>query len=418
MALPVNSRGVDGFVKFNKFGKLIGAQGETTPLATPASSSPTGAAGGDLAGSYPDPTVPGLAGKVPTTRNVNGHPLSADVTVSKSDVGLGNVDNTSDANKPVSTAQQTALNLKANTSSLAPVATSGVYSDLTGKPSALPPNGAASGDLAGSYPNPTVANLHLSADTAIGHKLTNVSDGTASGDAVNLGQLTAAVEGRQNKDPALWGTTGNITLSGLGTQANGEWTGSLTAGARILVRGQSSSADNGIYLASAGGWTRSLDGNTGAEITNASVLVLLGATLTGDTFTQTATVSTIGTDPQTWTQTGEGATYAADGTSVVLTGTTFSRPALTGDATAPAGSSVVTLPVVNPNVGSFGTGSQVPTVTLNAKGQVTGGANTPIAIAESQVTSLVSDLAAKAPLSYVDSAVSNSGTFAFFNGMA
>lgn len=34
--------------------------------------------------------------------------------VSKSMVGLGNVDNTSDVNKPVSTAQQTALNLKAN----------------------------------------------------------------------------------------------------------------------------------------------------------------------------------------------------------------------------------------------------------------------------------------------------------------
>ena len=32
--------------------------------------------------------------------------------LTKSDVGLGNVDNTSDANKPVSTAQQTALNLK------------------------------------------------------------------------------------------------------------------------------------------------------------------------------------------------------------------------------------------------------------------------------------------------------------------
>jgi len=34
------------------------------------------------------------------------------VTLVKGDVGLGNVDNTSDANKPVSTAQQTALNLK------------------------------------------------------------------------------------------------------------------------------------------------------------------------------------------------------------------------------------------------------------------------------------------------------------------
>jgi hypothetical protein len=33
----------------------------------------------------------------------------------KADVGLGNVDNTSDANKPISTATQTALNGKANT---------------------------------------------------------------------------------------------------------------------------------------------------------------------------------------------------------------------------------------------------------------------------------------------------------------
>ena len=41
---------------------------------------------------------------------VAGNPHS----VTKSEVGLGNVDNTSDVNKPVSTAQQTALDLKAN----------------------------------------------------------------------------------------------------------------------------------------------------------------------------------------------------------------------------------------------------------------------------------------------------------------
>ena len=37
------------------------------------------------------------------------------VTLTKADVGLGNVDNTSDANKPVSTATQNALNAKQNT---------------------------------------------------------------------------------------------------------------------------------------------------------------------------------------------------------------------------------------------------------------------------------------------------------------
>lgn len=38
--------------------------------------------------------------------------LKTDLALVKADVGLGNVDNTSDANKPVSTATQTALNLK------------------------------------------------------------------------------------------------------------------------------------------------------------------------------------------------------------------------------------------------------------------------------------------------------------------
>ena len=40
------------------------------------------------------------------------------VTLSKSDVGLGNVNNTSDANKPISNATQNALNLKADTSAV------------------------------------------------------------------------------------------------------------------------------------------------------------------------------------------------------------------------------------------------------------------------------------------------------------
>jgi hypothetical protein len=55
-----------------------------------------------------------IQSKVPSTRTVNGIALSSNITISKSDIGLGNVDNTSDANKPVSTAQQTALNQKTN----------------------------------------------------------------------------------------------------------------------------------------------------------------------------------------------------------------------------------------------------------------------------------------------------------------
>lgn len=50
----------------------------------------------------------------------------ADYANAKSDIGLGNVNNTSDANKPISTATQAALDLKANISSLGTAAAENV----------------------------------------------------------------------------------------------------------------------------------------------------------------------------------------------------------------------------------------------------------------------------------------------------
>ena len=57
-----------------------------------------------------------IANFVPNTRTVAGKALTANVTLAKGDVGLGNVDNTSDANKPVSTAQAAAINAKVGSS--------------------------------------------------------------------------------------------------------------------------------------------------------------------------------------------------------------------------------------------------------------------------------------------------------------
>lgn len=57
----------------------------------------------------PSAFTSGLAGKVSTSLTINSKPLMSDVTLAKGDIGLGNVDNTSDADKPVSTLQAAAI---------------------------------------------------------------------------------------------------------------------------------------------------------------------------------------------------------------------------------------------------------------------------------------------------------------------
>lgn len=75
---------------------------------------------GDLSGTADTPTVPGLLTKQNTLvsgvniKTIEGQNLigSGNIDLTKSDVGLNNVDNTSDLNKPISATTQTALNLK------------------------------------------------------------------------------------------------------------------------------------------------------------------------------------------------------------------------------------------------------------------------------------------------------------------
>jgi len=74
---------------------------------------------------------------VPKTTTVNGHNLSTNVIVTASDVGLGNVNNTSDVNKPVSTSQagaitaaQTAAATDATSKANAALTAAKLYSDL------------------------------------------------------------------------------------------------------------------------------------------------------------------------------------------------------------------------------------------------------------------------------------------------
>jgi hypothetical protein len=95
-----------------------------------------------------------------------------------------------------------------------------------------------------------------------------------------------------------------------------------------------------------------------------------------------------------------------------------------GDASSPGSSfdgtannsNTLTLATVNSDVGTFGSATQVPVFTVNGKGLITGVTNTSIALPQSAITNLVTDLAAKqATISLTPAGTSGAATFSANN---
>lgn len=167
-------------------------------------------------------------------------------------------------------------------------------------------------------------------------RITNLADPSSatSQDAATANWVTTQVAnakaGLDVKDSVRFTTTGNVTLSGLGTQAGGDWGGALTAGDRILVKNNTTGSQNGIYVAASGSWTRASDATQGNLTSESFVFVEEGTTLGTTQWRVTTTGAiTVGTTSITWAQFGAGTSYTA-GNGIDIAGNTISAKVVSG----------------------------------------------------------------------------------------
>jgi hypothetical protein len=227
--------------------------------------------------------------------------------ITKSMVGLGNVDNTTDANKPVSTATQTALDLKA------PI---------------------ASPTFTGTVTVPTPVN---------------------STDAATKAYVDALGEGLHIHASVVAATTANINLAT--DVENGDVLDGVTlaTGNRILVKNQSTASQNGIYVVAASGApSRATDFDSPAEIDGGDFVFVTGGTANDNKgFVQVNTVGTVGTDPIEFTQFSGAGTFTA-GNGLAINGSEFSiNTGITADLTTAQTLTNKTLTTPTINGGEF-----------------------------------------------------------------
>jgi hypothetical protein len=158
----------------------------------------------------------------------------------------------------------------------------------------------------------TLTAAYESADNALSNTLTAAYESADNTVITTLrGEISAASQGLDIKDSVRAATTENITLSGE-QEVDGV---SLVTGDRVLVKSQTSGAENGIYVVDEDAWVRADDAVDG-NLTPGSFTFVEEGNVNADSGFVISTDGTIvvGTTSIVWTQfSGTGQIVAGDG---------------------------------------------------------------------------------------------------------
>ena len=248
------------------------------------------------------------------------------VTLVKGDVGLGNVDNTSDTNKPVSTAGQTALNLKADLASPTFTGTvSGISKSMVGLG-----NADNTSDVNKPVSSATQTALNLKAPLASPTFTGTVTVPTPSNntDAATKAYVDQAASTGLTILASVRATSASNVVLASGVQNGSSFGGvTLATNDRFLLHSQTDAKENGVYTVNVSGApTRALDCDNvpSVEIKYNTMIFVTSGTSAGEQWAvSNLNPPTIGVDPINFTQFGGGVSYSA-GSGLTQTGTVFS----------------------------------------------------------------------------------------------